>query len=171
MSSRQNCGPDYSNLDQTRNVLVGNNDTINTSIENVMGMSNLNTNTVVLVPQNTTFEVYLPLNGRIYHVTYTELNLLGIASHLNNRIDLSQVPDDQLTHHHNIQSFIQQQFLQQHVGYHQQNDIQQQYFDTQPTPYPNNAYNAVSVPSNEATTSDDIRDMGYDRIRGNNNSQ
>jgi hypothetical protein len=171
MSSQQDSDSDYSNLNLTGNTLVGNNDGINTSIENMMGMSNLNTNTVVLVPQNTTFEVYLPLNGRIYHVTYTELNLIGIARHLNSRLDLSQVPDDQLTHHHNIQSFIQQQFLQQHVDYNQQNNIQQQYFDTQPTPYPNNAYNAVSAPSNEATTSDDIQDTGYDRIQGNSNAQ
>ena len=168
MSSRQDSDSDYSNLNHTGNTLVGNNDEINTSIENMMGMSNLNTNTVALVPQNTTFEAYIPLNGRIYYVTYTELSLLGIARHLNNRIDLSQVPDDQLMHHHNIQSFIQQQFLQQHVDNNQQNNIQQQYFDIQPT-YPNNVYNAVSVSSNEATTSaDNIQDTGYDR---NSNAQ
>ena len=136
-------------------------------------MPNLNTSTAIPAPQNTTFEFYLPLpNGRIYYVTYTELSTLEIARHLNNRIDLSHIPDDQLSHHHNLHSFIQQQFLQP-VDYQQQNNIQQQQcFDSQPTPQvysDNTVYNEVSIPSNEAI-SDDIWNTGYDEIQGNNHN-
>ena len=172
MSSRQNWDSDYSNLDQT---VVGNNNG-HTSIDNV-GMPNLNISTAIPAPLNTTFEFYLPLpNGRIYYVTYTELSTLEIARHLNHRIDLSHIPDDQLSHHHNIHSFIRQQFLQP-VDYQQQNNIQQQRcFDSQLTPQiysDNTVYNAASIPPNE-TIFDDIRDTsdsGYDGIQGNNNSQ
>ena len=172
MSSRQNWDSDYSNLDQT---VVGNNNG-HTSIDNV-GMPNLNTSTAIPAPQNTIYEVYLPLsNGSICYVTYTVLSTLEISRHLNNRIDLSHIPDDQLSHHHNIHSFIQQQFLQQPVDY-QQNDIQQQQcFDSQPTPQiysDNTVYNAVSIPSNGAISDyiHDTSDSGYDGIQGNNNSQ
>src|SRR4051794_23892452 len=133
MSSRENGDSDYSNLDQTRDTLVGNNNEVDIqlSIDNVE-MSNQNTYTVAPAPRNTTFEFYLPFpTGRILYVTYTELNTFEIASLLNNRVDLTHIPDDQLSHHHNIHSFIRQQFLQQPVD-HQQNNIQQQYFDSQP---------------------------------------
>ena len=167
MSSRQNWDSDYSNLEQT---VVGNNNG-HTSIDNV-GMPNLNTSTAIPAPQNTIYEVYLPLpNGSICYVTYTVLSTLEISRLLNNRIDLSHIPDDQLSHHHNIHSFVQQQFLQQPVDY-QQNDIQQQQcFDSQPPQIysDNTVYNEVSIPSNEAI-SDDIWNTGYDEIQGNDHN-
>jgi hypothetical protein len=132
MSSRPNVISDYSNLDQTANTFA-----------------------VAPTLRNAIFEFYLPLpNGRI---TYTELDSLEIARLLNNRIDLSHVPDDQLPRHHNIQSFIQQQFLQQPIDY-QQNNVQQQYFDIQPTQVYSHDHNTASIPTNE-TISDDIREV------------
>ena len=66
MTSRQDRDySDYSNfLDQT---------------ENPLGMSNPNTHNVAPVPQNTTYGFYLPLDGRLYYITYTELPLFEIA--------------------------------------------------------------------------------------------
>ena len=95
MSSRQDCDSGNSNLDQTGNILAGNSsetDIQNTSINN----AGVSTNTAPPAPQNTIFEVYLPLNGRIYYITYqcTELNILQIARLLNNGVYLSHIPDD-----------------------------------------------------------------------------
>ncbi|PKK63847.1 hypothetical protein RhiirC2_788330 [Rhizophagus irregularis] len=60
-------------------------------------------NNTTSAPQNITFEFYLslPNDTRIYHVTYTELNSMEIARLLNNRIDLSHIPDHQLPFHYN----------------------------------------------------------------------
>ncbi|CAB4373336.1 unnamed protein product [Rhizophagus irregularis] len=90
-----------------------------------------NTNTIVPTPQNNTFEFYLPLpnDTRIYYVTYTELNSTEIARLLNNRIDLSYIPDHQLPYHYNVHRLIREEIGQQSVGY-QQNTISQQSFDT-----------------------------------------
>ncbi|PKY46263.1 hypothetical protein RhiirA4_461086 [Rhizophagus irregularis] len=87
-------------------------------------------NNTTSAPQNITFEFYLPLpnDTRIYHVTYTELNSKEIARLLNNRIDLSHIPDHQLPFHYNVHHLIRQQIVQQFVGY-QQNTIPQQSFD------------------------------------------
>ncbi|PKY19371.1 hypothetical protein RhiirB3_494397 [Rhizophagus irregularis] len=125
---------DYSNLpmDQTGNSFIN------------------NTNTIAPAPQNITFEFYFPLpnNTRIYHVTYTELNLTEIAQLLNNRIDLSHVPDHRFPYHHNVQHSIRQEIVQQSAGY-QQNTIPQQSFDIQPNIQEysdNNAYDVSSIP-------------------------
>jgi hypothetical protein len=90
-----------------------------------------NTNTIVPTPQNNTFEFYLPLpnDTRIYYVTYTELNSTEIARLLNNRIDLSYIPDHQLPYHYNVHRLIREEIGQQSVGY-QQNIIPQQSSDT-----------------------------------------
>ncbi len=88
---------------------------------------------------------------------------------MNNSINLSHIPDQQLPHHYNIQSLIQQliqQQVQQQVQQSvvcQQNSIQQQSFDTsiQPTSqvYSNHsAYDTASVSVN-GTISDDMQDM------------
>jgi hypothetical protein len=86
---------------------------------------------------------------------------------LNDRINLSHIPNHQIPHHNNIQSLIQQQFQQQvqHpiVDVYQQNNIQQQSNDTstKPTPqvWPNNdTYNTASISVN-GTVSYDIYDM------------
>ncbi|PKK62048.1 hypothetical protein RhiirC2_855928 [Rhizophagus irregularis] len=125
---------DYSNLpmDQTGNSFIN------------------NTNTIAPAPQNITYEFYFPLpkNTRIYHVTYTELNLTEVAQLLNNRIDLSHVPDHRFPYHHNVQHSIRQEIVQQSAGY-QQNYIPQQSFDIQPNfqEYSdNNAYDVSSIP-------------------------
>ncbi|GBC08970.1 hypothetical protein RclHR1_08510006 [Rhizophagus clarus] len=114
-----------------------------------------NTDTTAPEPQNNTFEFYLPLpnNTRIYYVTYTELNSIEIARLLNNRIDLSHVPNHQLPYHYNVQHLIRQQIVprqQQIVGY-QQNTISRQYYDTMDN-HPisqeysnNNAYNVPHI--------------------------
>ncbi|RIA86951.1 hypothetical protein C1645_828508 [Glomus cerebriforme] len=138
------------------------------SINNVrmsnMNNTNLDTlhiNTMTPAPQNVTFEFYFPLpnDTRIYHVTYTELHPLENARLLNNRINLSHIPD------HNIQSSIQQQIqqqLQQPVVYHQ-NSIQQQSFDTMSTQsnsqvyMDNNTYNT----STNGTIPGNMQDMGF----------
>src|SRR4051794_38752207 len=119
MTSKQNGDSDYSNLDQNRDTFVDNNNEVDfqPSVDNVE-MSNRDSYTGAPVPRNITFEFYLPLpTGRILYVTYTELDALEIASLLNNRVDLTHIPDDQLSHHHNIHSFIRQQFQQQSVDY------------------------------------------------------
>ncbi|RGB29423.1 hypothetical protein C1646_795469 [Rhizophagus diaphanus] len=115
--------------------------------------SNIN-NINITTLQNITYEFYLPLpnDTRIYHVTYTELNLIEIALLLNNRIDLSHIPNNRLPYHYNVQRLIRQEIIQQSVGY-QQNTIPQQSFDTmdiQPIfqEHPDdNAYDASSIPS------------------------
>ncbi|CAG8576883.1 uncharacterized protein OCT59_026911 [Rhizophagus irregularis] len=104
-----------------------------------------NTNTTTPAPQNITLEFYFtsPDGTRIYHVTYTELNLTETARHLNSRIDLSRIPDHQLTYHYNVQHSIRQQIVQRSVI--------PQSFDTmviQPISqeYPNdNAYDVSSI--------------------------
>ncbi|PKC67292.1 hypothetical protein RhiirA1_458620 [Rhizophagus irregularis] len=81
---------------------------------------NLNTSHInnidmtALASQNITFEFYLPLpnDTRIYHVTYTELNSVGIAQLLNNRINLSHFLNHRLPHHYNIQHLIRQEIVQ-----------------------------------------------------------
>ena len=140
----------YSNLptDRTGNSFTisqipDNNNDLNfqhTSVNNI-GISNINSaSPMTPMPQTVVFEFYFPLpnNGRIYHVTYTELHPLENARLLNNNINLSHVPDYQSPHHYNIQNLIQQQIqqrAQQPVDY-QQNSFQQQSFNTmsiQPT--------------------------------------
>ena len=104
-------------------------------------------------------------------MTYTELHPLENARILNNSINLSHIPDQQLPHHYNIQSLIQQliqQQVQQQVQQSvvcQQNSIQQQSYDigVQPTSqvYSNNSsYITASVSVNE-TISDDMQDTGF----------
>jgi hypothetical protein len=93
MSSQQN-----SNLDQTGNTLApfpGNVNGVNIQQASINN-AGVSTNTAPPAPQNTIFEVYLPLNGRIYYITYqcTELNILQIARLLNNGVYLSHIPDD-----------------------------------------------------------------------------
>ncbi|CAB4391429.1 unnamed protein product [Rhizophagus irregularis] len=119
--------------------LDNNNNDQRTSINNV-GMSNtFIINTITPTLQNDTFEFYFPLHDndtRIYYITYTELHPLEIAQFLNNRVNLSCIPDHQLPQHYNIQSLIRQQIQQQvQQPVYQQNSVQQQSFDTiiQPT--------------------------------------
>jgi hypothetical protein len=155
MSSQQNSN--NSNLDQN-GPFSGNSNGVDiqqTSIDNVYA------NTVAPAPQNTTFEVYLPLDGHIYYITYTKLNILEIARLLNNRVDLSHIPDDQFPQHHVIQSLIQQQVPQQPADYQQQ----QQYFG-QSTSHVYSNDNTYDAASNGATF-DDVRDTGYDRSNNN----
>ncbi|GBC09212.1 hypothetical protein RclHR1_00870003 [Rhizophagus clarus] len=112
-----------------------------------------NTNTTPPTLQNNTFEFYLPLpnDTRIYHITYTELNSTEVARLLNNRIDLSHIPDHRFPYHYNVQHLIRQQIGQQSVGY-QQNTIPRQSSDTmniQPIfqEYSDNStYNVSSIP-------------------------
>ncbi|PKK61869.1 hypothetical protein RhiirC2_815941 [Rhizophagus irregularis] len=80
-----------------------------------------NSNDIAPASQNNTFEFYLPLpnDTRIYHVIYTELNSTEIARLLNNRIDLSHIPNHRLPYHYNVQHIIRQQIT-----------IPQQSFDT-----------------------------------------
>ncbi|CAB4445431.1 unnamed protein product [Rhizophagus irregularis] len=95
--------------------------------------SNINNiNTTAPALQNFTYEFYLPLpnDTRIYHVTYTELNLIEIALLLNNRIDLSHIPNHRLPYHYNVQRLIRQEIIQQSVAGYQQNTIPRQSFDT-----------------------------------------
>ncbi|RGB29424.1 hypothetical protein C1646_795471 [Rhizophagus diaphanus] len=103
---------DYSNLvpmDQTGNDFVN------------------NANSIAPAPQNITFEFYIPLpNDRIIHVTYTELNSTEIAQLLNNRIDLSHIPNHRLPYHYNVHRLIRQEIIRQY----QQNAVPQQSFDT-----------------------------------------
>ncbi|CAB4482574.1 hypothetical protein RhiirA5_476215 [Rhizophagus irregularis] len=78
---------------------------------------------------NIKFEFYLPLpnDAHVYHVTYTELNLTEIAQLLNNRIDLSHIPDHRLPYNYKVQHLICQQIVQQPVDY-QHDAIPQQSF-------------------------------------------
>jgi hypothetical protein len=88
---------------------------------------------------------------------------------LNDRINLSHIPNHQIPHHNNIQSLIQQQIQQQvqHPIINQQNDIQQQSIDTtQPTSqeYSNSdTYNTASISVNGTVSYDmqNMRDMGF----------
>ncbi|CAB4373322.1 unnamed protein product [Rhizophagus irregularis] len=78
--------------------------------------SNINNiNTTAPTLQNFTYEFYLPLPNDvyIYHVTYTELNLTEIAQLINNRIDLSYIPDHRIPYHYNVQHLIWQQIVRQ----------------------------------------------------------
>jgi hypothetical protein len=149
MNSDNHTIRDYSNLP------IGNNNN-NENFQNIPNpntkLDNLyinNTNMTAPSPQNNTFEFYFPLpNDRIYHVTYTELNSTEIVRLLNNRIDLSHIPNHRLPYHYNVQHLIRQQFVQQSIDY-QQNTISQQSFDTQTIfqKYSdNNAYDASSIP-------------------------
>jgi hypothetical protein len=119
-------------------------------------VDNVGTSVTNLAPQNITYEFYLPLpnEGRIYYVTYTELDTLEIARHLNNRIDLSHIPNNQFSRHYNIQSLIHQQFQQVQQPVNQQ----QQSFNNMTQVYSN--YND----SNENIT-DNMQDTGYDEVR------
>ncbi|CAB4444597.1 unnamed protein product [Rhizophagus irregularis] len=149
MNSNNQNTQDYYNLsmDQTEDSPVSQqilNNNINDNIQHIstndVGISNMslnalhNVNIATPAPQNVTFEFYfsLPNDTRIYHVTfqYTELHPLENARLLNDRINLSHIPDYQLSHHYNLQFLIQQQ-IQQQVQHHiyQQNDIQQQSFN------------------------------------------
>ncbi|EXX67076.1 uncharacterized protein OCT59_026900 [Rhizophagus irregularis] len=93
---------------------------------------------------NIKFEFYLPLpNDAHVYVTYTELNLTEIAQLLNNRIDLSHIPDHRLPYNYKVQHLICQQIVQQPVDY-QQDAIPQQSFEE----YSDNSTNdASSVPN------------------------
>ncbi|EXX53879.1 uncharacterized protein OCT59_027322 [Rhizophagus irregularis] len=186
MNSNNQNTQDYYNLqtDQTENSpspqQISNNNNNNENIQhtliNNVGVSNTNLNTLhintinstTLAPNNTTFEFYfyLPNDTRIYRVTYSELNPSENVQILNNRINLSHVPDYQLPYHYNVQSLIRQQIQQQvqHPIVYQQDNIQQQYFDTtQPTSqvYSNNdTYNTTSI-SVDGTVSYDMGNMGF----------
>ncbi|GBC09124.1 hypothetical protein RclHR1_08610011 [Rhizophagus clarus] len=158
-------------MDQTGN----NYENIQHTSTNNVGISNMNLNALHInninsatpASQNVTFEFYCPLpnDTRIYHVTYqfTELHPLENARLLNDRINLSHIPDYQLQHHHNVRSLIQQQIQQQvqQPIVHQRNNTQQQSFDTiQPSQVysNNNTYDTTSIPTN-GTVSYDIQDM------------
>ncbi|CAB4414295.1 unnamed protein product [Rhizophagus irregularis] len=112
-----------------------------------------NIDMTALAPQNITFEFYLPLpnDTRIYHVTYTELNSVGIAQLLNNRINLSHILNHRLPYHYNIQHLIRQEIGQGSVGY-QRNTTPQQPFDTMDIQRnvqeysDNNVYDVSSIP-------------------------
>src|SRR3954470_7956326 len=83
MTSRQNGNLDNSNLDRTRDILVGDNNEVDIqpSIDNVE-MSNLNSYTAMTpAPQNITYEFYQ------FYVIYTALRQLEIVRLLNNRVD------------------------------------------------------------------------------------
>ncbi|CAB5393229.1 unnamed protein product [Rhizophagus irregularis] len=147
MSSNNQNTQDYYNLsmDQTGNNSTppqilnnNNNEDIQHNLANNVGVpnTNLNTlhinniNTATLAPQSVTFEFYFPLpnDARIYHVTYqyTELHPLENARLLNDRINLSHIPNHQIPLHDSIQSFIRQQIqqqLQQSVYYQQNTSI------------------------------------------------
>ncbi|GBB94646.1 hypothetical protein RclHR1_23980003 [Rhizophagus clarus] len=141
-----------------------------TSLNNV-GISNTFNNTHNTTPpatQNVTFEFYfpflLPNDTRIYHDTYqyTELHPLENVRLLNNRINLSHIPDHQFPLHNNIHSLIQQQIQQQvQQPVYQQNteyNIQQQLFDTtSQIDSSNNTHDTTSISIN-GTISDNIQD-------------
>ncbi|RGB41668.1 hypothetical protein C1646_793118 [Rhizophagus diaphanus] len=191
MSSNNQNTQDYYNLsmDQTGNNSTplqilnnNNNEDIQHNLVNNVGVPNTNLNTLhnniniaTLAPQSVTFEFYFPLpnDARIYHVTYqyTELHPLENARLLNDRINLSHIPNHQIPLHDSIQSFIRQQIqqqLQQSV-YYQQNSIQQQSFDTiQPSQVysNNNTYDTASISVN-GTVSYDMQDT---RNTGSQNS-
>ncbi|CAB4393581.1 unnamed protein product [Rhizophagus irregularis] len=60
-----------------------------------------------------TFEFYLALpNDTIIYVTYTKLSQIEIAQHLNNKINLSHIPNNQFSHHYYVQNLIQRQIIQ-----------------------------------------------------------
>ncbi|PKY58340.1 hypothetical protein RhiirA4_480172 [Rhizophagus irregularis] len=151
MNSNSQNTQDYYNLlmDQSGNSSAppqilnnNNNENIQHTSTNDVGISNMslnalhNINIATPAPQNVTFEFYFPLpnDTRICHVTYqyTELHPLENARRLNDKINLSHIPDYQLSHHYNLQSLIQQQIQQQQLQHpvYQQNDIQQQSLDT-----------------------------------------
>ncbi|CAB5213412.1 hypothetical protein RhiirA5_478341 [Rhizophagus irregularis] len=180
MNSNNQNTQDYCNLqtDQTGNSPSpqqipnnnNNNENIQHTLINNVGVSNMNLNTLhvntinstTLAPHNIIFEFYyhLPNDARIYRVTYSELNPSENVQLLNNGIN--RIPDYLLTHHYNVQSQIQQQIQQQvqHSIIYQQNSIQQRSFDTtQPIPqvYSNSdTYNAAV----NGTVSYDMQDMG-----------
>ena len=73
------------------------------------------------------------------------LHLFEVARLLNDCISLSHISSDQYSHHHNVQSLIQQQIQQNLIEsqIYQRNGTRQQSF------YPDgNIYNATSIPSN-----------------------
>ncbi|RGB28565.1 hypothetical protein C1646_673141 [Rhizophagus diaphanus] len=176
MDSNNQTSQDYSDLSTYQTVnsstpLHNNNNNNNqqTSINNT-GISNtfiINTLTPTL--QNDTFEFYFPLQNdtRIYYVTYTELHPLENARLLNNNINLSRIPYQQLPHHYDIQSLIRQ-LIQQQVQQpvYQQNNVQEQFIDTtiQPTSQvysDNNAYNNAASNSVSGTVSDNTQDTEF----------
>ncbi|GBB89013.1 hypothetical protein RclHR1_15650001 [Rhizophagus clarus] len=55
---------------------------------------------------------------------------MEIARLLNNRIDVSHIPDHRFPYHYNVQHLIRQQIIQQSVGLYQQNTIPRQSFET-----------------------------------------
>ncbi|RGB41665.1 hypothetical protein C1646_751833 [Rhizophagus diaphanus] len=102
--------------------------------------------------------IYLPNDVIVYRVTYSELNPSENVQLLNNGINLSHIPDYQLSHHYNLQSQIRQQIQQQvqHPIIYRQNSIQQQSFDTtQPTSQVCATYNTAT----NRTVSYDMQDM------------
>ncbi|PKC07213.1 hypothetical protein RhiirA5_418496 [Rhizophagus irregularis] len=166
--------------------LDNNNNDQRTSINNV-GMSNtFIINTITPTLQNDTFEFYFPLHDndtRIYYITYTELHPLEIAQFLNNRVNLSCIPDHQFPQHYNIQSLIRQQIQQQvqQPVYQQNSQIQSQQsqfpqqIQSQQSQFPqqiqsqrtyqvysdnNNAYNNF-LNSVNGTISDNIQDTRF----------
>ncbi|GBC04013.1 hypothetical protein RclHR1_05470004 [Rhizophagus clarus] len=186
MNSNNRNIQNYSNLpiSQTGNnftplqILDNNNNNDNVNIQhhtsnNNLGMSSVSLNdTATPALQNATFEFYCPLSNdtRIYHVTYqfTELHPLENARLLNDRINLSHIPNYQLQLHRNVESLIRQQIqqqVQQPVVY-QQNSIQQQSFDTIQSSQAylnNNAYDTASVSVNGTVSHDmqDTRNTGF----------
>src|ERR1041384_2460698 len=94
-----------------------------------------------------TFEFYLPVpnDTRIYRVRYTALRLFEVARLLNNCIDLSHISDNQLSHHYDVQSLIQQQIRQNLV----ESQIYQQIGTQQLSFYSDSSiYNTTLIPSN-----------------------
>ncbi|GBC09688.1 hypothetical protein RclHR1_09040007 [Rhizophagus clarus] len=86
-----------------------------------VGMPSRNHNSGPATSGPKTFEFYFPLSNdtndtRIYYVTYTELNSLDIARRLNENIDLSHIPNYQLSNHHNVQNSIQRQIVQRNFN-------------------------------------------------------
>ncbi|PKK69237.1 hypothetical protein RhiirC2_781250 [Rhizophagus irregularis] len=132
MNSNNQNTQDYYNLsmDQTEDSSVSQqilNNNINDNIQHIstndVGISNMSLNALHNVatsaPQNVTFEFYFPLPNDTQN-----------ARLLNDRINLSHIPDYQLSHHYNLQFLIQQQIQQQVQNpIYQQNDIQQQSFN------------------------------------------
>ncbi|CAB4399921.1 unnamed protein product [Rhizophagus irregularis] len=98
-----------SNIDNNENFQHTSNPNMNLNTSHIN-----NIDMTALASQNITFEFYLPLpnDTRIYHVTYTELNSVGIAQLLNNRINLSHFLNHRLPHHYNIQHLIRQEIVQ-----------------------------------------------------------
>jgi hypothetical protein len=164
MNSNNHLAQDYSNV-QTGNNFDFSQIPNNNNNNNNLGISNTNNAGF----HNDTFVFYLalPNDTRVYYVTYTELQSLETARLLNNGINLSHIPDDQFSHHHKIQTGIQQQVVQRQVHRPQQQSFDTMNIGIQPTSQvysDDNTYNVDTIFPDGSISVVNMQDTGHDRI-------